>query len=150
MFKSKNRAENPALCVRRYKDLNIITHVLQNRRYYVPILSLFGVAVHIVLYTAHITVFKMENQPTCVFKINCDANTDTVKLFNKKTLKTAKDKLNIRKTCNLKYCDVILPETVDNTSGYHYACYKLFTSINRRSLDLYEKMACSPGTSNAG
>lgn len=93
----------------------------------------------------------MENKPTCVLKINCDiADTGTVKLFSEKTLKTAKDKLNIRKTCKLKYSNVILPEAVDNTSGYHCACYKLFTSINRKSLDVYEKMAFSSGTSTAG
>lgn len=75
---------------------------------------------------------------TYVLKISCQEN-DKIILFNEASLKDCRNKLNIRKACNLKYKEIILPDSVNNVSGYHRNCKKLFTSINKKSVEAYNR-----------
>lgn len=89
-----------------------------------------------------------DNQTTCVFHLNCNSQTETVILFTDKTLKTCQEKLKIRAVCKLKCSDVVLPEAVNDSSGYHRSCSKLFTSLNSKNIEDYKKISSSAGTSD--
>ena len=68
----------------------------------------------------------------CVIHVMDEETTEKITLFKTDTLQTCLSFLKFRKSCNLKYSDFILPETVDTTRGYHMKCYRTFTALNTR------------------
>ena len=81
---------------------------------------------------------EQENQSKCVFNIHC-TDEEKIILFTSKTLNDVKEKLKIRQSCNIAYNDIVLPEAVDNSSGYHSYCKKLFCKINKKNLEEYKR-----------
>lgn len=59
---------------------------------------------------------------------------ENLQKFSENTLQKCKSSLAIRKTANIQYSEVELPESLDDLSiGYHSRpCYKTFTSINSK------------------
>ena len=59
--------------------------------------------------------------------------------FTEESLKKCKDVLEYRQNKEYrrksKYVDIKLPSEVDQTLGYHYSCYKCFTSIPKSKND---------------
>lgn len=63
----------------------------------------------------------------------CNQNIDdkTIK-FTTSTLNKSKSILKIRKENNLKFNDIILPEEVNDNTGYHVKCYKNFLAVMKK------------------
>lgn len=56
--------------------------------------------------------------------------------FTSKILGKCHEILKIRKFHKLKYADVVLPEDVSETAGYHVQCYRHFVAIMKKYLNI--------------
>lgn len=81
----------------------------------------------------------MSSLQHCV--LNCEKN-DSRKLlkFSEESLEQFREKLRIRIALNIKYCDVELPEGLDDTKGYHAICKRNFFSICKSSINKYKAL----------
>ena len=52
-------------------------------------------------------------------------------LFNYSGLQKCKESCSIRRSKNLKYKNVILPEQIGGLEGYHITCYRCFAAISK-------------------
>ena len=60
-------------------------------------------------------------------------NAGNIFLFNENTLSKCKFVLTIRKSEELKYWSIVLPESIETDSGYHLVCYDL--SLSEQQLE---------------
>lgn len=75
--------------------------------------------------------------PRCCLHVDSYELTDCVILFTPATIQKCRDKrdarLRLRKKS--KFNDVVLPDQIDETTGYHSACYKSFCSLGMPKID---------------
>ncbi|XP_031777464.1 uncharacterized protein LOC107981714 [Nasonia vitripennis] len=69
-------------------------------------------------------------------------------LFNDTILEKCKI-LKIRVTYKLKYKELILPTTSDQTNGYHANCYSNFTAIKKKYIEMFSELVKSQQSENA-
>ena len=53
-------------------------------------------------------------------------------LFNENTLSKSKFVLTIRKSEELKYSSIVLPESIKTHRGYHLVCYRRFIALSQQ------------------
>ena len=59
-------------------------------------------------------------------------NTGYILLFNETTLSKCKFLLSIRKSKELKYSSIVLPESIETDRGYHLVCCKQFIALSQQ------------------
>lgn len=74
----------------------------------------------------------------CVFQCAADTFGKVIK-FNDETLENCRYILKVRMASKLKYSDVVLPEQLDDESGYHAACRKIFAAVHKKHIQFYEE-----------
>ena len=69
----------------------------------------------------------------CVLREETEGlNAGNILLFNENTLSKWKFLLTIRKSEELKYSSIVLPESVDIDRGYHLVCYIRFIALSQQ------------------
>lgn len=71
----------------------------------------------------------MSSSKVCVF---CRKKNSKLFDFNRDKLKKCDEILSIRKEFNLKFSQVILPESENSLEGYHSSCYQQFTALHSK------------------
>ena len=59
-------------------------------------------------------------------------NAGNILLFNENTLSKCNFVLTIRKSEELKYSSIILPESIETDRGYHLVCYRRFIVLSQQ------------------
>lgn len=80
----------------------------------------------------------MDSNKFCVFK--CENVPDNIWLFTEEKLRQCHEKLRVRKTLQMKYSDIDLPDHVTEAHGYHSICCKNFMAISKKSLEKYDQL----------
>lgn len=75
--------------------------------------------------------------PRCCLHLDSYEVTDRVILFTTATLQKCRDKRDARIMLRKKskFNDVVLPDQIDETTGYHSACYKAFCAVGLPKID---------------
>ena len=61
-----------------------------------------------------------------------EVNAKNILLFNENTLSKCKFVLTIRKSEELRYSNIVLPESVETGRGYHLVCYRRFIVLSQQ------------------
>lgn len=80
----------------------------------------------------------MSSNLTCVFM--CKEVFGKIMKFTDKNLQQCREKLSIRVAFNMKYSDMVFPESVDDIHGYHSGCRKNFLAIPKKYIEKFEKL----------
>lgn len=85
----------------------------------------------------------------CIIHIGKEKSFEKVKLFSMDLLKNCKEKSLVYKfRVSSEYASISIPESVDNTTGYHSSCCKKFTAVGAKELQLaIEKQSTLGGQS---
>ena len=57
-------------------------------------------------------------------------NAGNILLFNENTLSKRKFVITIRKSEELKYSSIVLPESIETDRGYHLVCHRRFIALS--------------------
>lgn len=90
---------------------------------------------------------EMASNRKCVICEISEA-TELIPLLNADKLKKCREVLRVREKLKLKYSEVILPATIDETHGCHVHCYKNFTSVPKKYNNKYLKLVRTETPSN--
>ena len=67
----------------------------------------------------------------CVFQDREGQRVGRIVLFSSSGLQKCKEIRSIRRSKNLKYKNVTLPEQIGGLKGYHMTCYRRFTALSK-------------------
>ena len=67
----------------------------------------------------------------CVFHEGEGPRVGRIILFSSSGLQKCKEIRSIRRSKNLKYKNVTLPEQIGGLEGYHMTCYRRFTALSK-------------------
>ena len=73
----------------------------------------------------------------CVIHIVDTASTEKIKMFDDEKLWKCKN------ATNSKFSALILPETPNDTQGYHSSCYSKFTAVSSSQIKLAKEKQCN-------
>lgn len=90
----------------------------------------------------------MSSQLSCVFK--CEDVSGKIIKFTEENLQQCREKLRIRVALSMKYNDIVLPDCVNDITGYHSACRKNFLAIPRKYIEKYDELQSLSIKMNAG
>ena len=65
------------------------------------------------------------------------------------SLQKCKEVLQYRKSLQLKYSNIVLPETYDEQIGYHVTCYRKFTALSKAQRKKRSQTKCNIQSDNA-
>lgn len=71
----------------------------------------------------------------CLLHVGANNLYENIVLFTNETLEVCKTKKSIRnetKTKASKFDSIVLPEKIDEKSGYHPSCYKCFSAVSAK------------------
>jgi len=72
----------------------------------------------------------------CIFREGDGQKDGNIASFNCNSLKKCSEILAIRRSKDLKYKNVVLPEKTGGSEGYHMSCYRRFTALNKEYMKL--------------
>ncbi|KZS02554.1 Uncharacterized protein APZ42_000363, partial [Daphnia magna] len=78
------------------------------------------------------------------------ASTEKIKMFDDEKLLKCKNALLVYKfRTNSKFSGLNLPETPDDTQGYHSSCYSKFTAVSSSQIKLAKEKQCNKNSESA-
>ncbi|CAH0563075.1 unnamed protein product [Brassicogethes aeneus] len=90
---------------------------------------------------------EMASNRKCVICEISEA-TELIPLLNADKLKKCHEVFRVREKLKLKYSEVILPVTINETHGCHVQCYKNFTSLPKKYSNKYLELVRTETASN--
>ncbi|KAI9565077.1 hypothetical protein GHT06_008828 [Daphnia sinensis] len=86
----------------------------------------------------------------CVIHIVDTSSTEKIKMFDDEKLLKCKNALLVHKfRTNSKFSGLNLPETPDDTQGYHSSCYSKFTAVSSSQIKSAKEKQCNKNSESA-
>lgn len=110
---------------------------------------------YIILYLTQIEIADMSvGNLRCCLHTDSHPGNDRIVLFNETTIQKCREKRDIRIQLKRKskYSDIVLPDVIDQTTGYHSQCYKSYCAIGFSKIDSSSSIetSVSKSTDNGG